>query len=60
MYLKKAYVKVDWRALREMLMTYGIGGRLLEGIEAFYKRARACVRVDGDLSECFDISIGLR
>ena len=53
--LEKAYDKVWradlWRALRE----YGIGGRLLGAIEALYKENKACVRVEGELTEEFDV-----
>lgn len=34
-------------ALRNVLQIYGVGGRLMEGIKAFYGEARACVKVDG-------------
>ena len=58
--LEKAYDKVWredlWRALRE----YGIGGRLLGSIEALYRESKACVRVDGELSEEFSVQQGLR
>ena len=58
--LEKAYDKVCradlWRALRE----YGIGGRLLGAIEALYKESKACVRVEGELTEEVDVKHGLR
>lgn len=34
-----------------MLGIYGVGGKLMEGIKAFYTGASACVRVKGDLTE---------
>ena len=40
-----------WSALRE----YGIEGRLLGSIEALYKECKACVRVEGELSEEFSV-----
>ena len=53
--LEKAYDKVWredlWSALRE----YGIGGRLLGSIEALYRESKACVRVEGELSEEFSV-----
>ncbi|MCP5003018.1 MAG: hypothetical protein GY941_03575 [Planctomycetes bacterium] len=58
--LEKAYDRVDRMALWDVLGMYGVGGCLLEGIKAFYKGASACVRVDGRLSETFDISVGVR
>ena len=49
--LEKACDKV-WRAdLWSALREYGIGGRLLGSIEALYKESKACVRVEGELSE---------
>ena len=45
-----------WSALRE----YGIEGRLLGSIEALYKESKACVRVEGELSEESSVKQGLR
>ena len=46
------YENLDlWSALRE----YGIGGRLLGSVEALYKESKACVRVEGELSEEFSV-----
>ena len=58
--LEKAYNKV-WRAdLWSALREYGIEGRLLGSIEALYKESKACVRVEGELSEEFSVKQGLR
>ena len=58
--LEKAYEKLwrvdPWRALSE----YGIGGRLLGAVEVLYKESKACVRVEGELMEEFDVKQGLR
>ena len=35
-------------------------GRKLSGVKAFYRKANACVRVDGELSENFPIGIEVR
>lgn len=49
--LEKEYDKV-WRADRwSALREHGIGGRLLESIEALYKESKTCVRVEGELTE---------
>ena len=45
-----------WSALREN----GIVGRLLGSIEALHKESKACVRVEGELSEEFSVQQGLR
>ena len=58
--LEKAYDRVDWNALWDVLKIYGVGGQLLDGIKAFYKEASACVRVDGEFSDSFDIRVGVR
>ena len=58
--LEKAYDRVDWDGLWEVLGIYGVGGRLLRGVKAFYKDASACVRSGGELSELFEIKRGVR
>ncbi|KAK3889840.1 hypothetical protein Pcinc_006166 [Petrolisthes cinctipes] len=58
--LKKAYDRVDRKAMTEVLKIYSVGGSLLKGFEAFYAGAKACVWVEGDLSESFNISVELR
>ena len=58
--LGKAYDKV-WRAdLWKALREYGIGGRLLGSIKALYEESKACVRVEGKLTEEFGVKEGLR
>ena len=39
---------------------YGIGGRLLEAVKSFYRGSTAKVRVNGNCSENFEVSVGLR
>ena len=58
--LEKAYDKVEWEALWEVLKIYGVGGKLLKAVQAFYRNSRACVRVNGKVSEEFDIHVGVR
>ena len=38
---------------------YGVGGRLLAAIQAFYKESEACVRVEGGMSEWFSVKVDL-
>ncbi len=38
--LEKAYDRVDWLALWEVLRIYGVGGKLLSAIKSFYYRSR--------------------
>ncbi len=32
----------------------------MEGIKAFYREVNACVKVDGELSDSFDVGVGVR
>ena len=58
--LEKAYDRVDWLALWEVLMIYGVGGKLLSAVKSFYEEASACVKISGETSEHFEIKVGLR
>ena len=58
--LEKAYDKVDRKALWDVLRIYGVGGRLLEAVKAFYVNCRASVRINGQESESFPIDVGVR
>ena len=58
--LEKAYDRVDRDALWQVLRIYGIGGRVLRGIMSFYVEGKACVRVGDEVSECFEVKMGLR
>ncbi len=51
MYLEKAYDRVDWLALWEVLRIYGAGGNLLSAIKSFYEEASTCVKISGETSE---------
>ncbi len=43
-----------------MMMIYGVGGLLLEGIRSLYENASASVCVNGKLSESFSAEVGVR
>ncbi len=58
--LEKAYDRVDWQALWEFLRIYCVGGKLLSAIKSFYEEASACVKINGETSEHFEIKVGLR
>ncbi len=47
-------------SLDNILKIYGVGRQLLKGIQAFYREANACVRVEGELSESFAVKVGVR
>ncbi len=57
--LEKAYGRVDWLALWEVLKLYGVGGKLLCAIKS-YEEASACVKISGETSTHFEIKVGLR
>ena len=50
--LEKAYDTID--------RVYGVGGKLLKAVQSFYVDSRACVRVGNDVSEWFQVNVGLR
>ncbi len=58
--LEKAYDRVDWLALWEVLRIYGVGGKLLTAIKSFYEETSTCVKISGETSEHFEIKMGLR
>ncbi len=58
--LEKANDRVDWLALWEVLRIYGVGGKPLSAINSFYEAASACVKINGETSEHFEIKVGLR
>ncbi len=58
--LGKAYDRVDWLALWDVLKIYGVGQKLLSAIKFFYEEASACVKISGETSEHFEIKVGLR
>ncbi len=58
--MRKAYDRTDWMAMWDVLKVYGVGGRLLNGMKAFYKDAKACITVNGGTGENFKIIRGVR
>ena len=58
--LEKAYDRIDRKALWQVCRIYGVGGRLLRGVQSFYEDSRACVRVGSEVSEWFPVRVGLR
>ena len=55
--LEKAY---DRDAMWNVLILYGIGGRLLRGVKSLYVGSKACVRAGNEVSEWFPVRVGLR
>lgn len=58
--LEKAYDRVDWLALWDVLKIYGVGGKLLSAIKSFHEEASSCVKISGETSEQFEVKVGLR
>jgi hypothetical protein len=58
--LQQAYDRINREALWQVLMMYGVGGRLLNGIKSMYVDSEACVRINGVVSEWFKIESGVR
>ncbi len=58
--LEKAYDRVDWLALWDILKIYGVGGKLLSAINSFYEEASTCVKISRETGEPFEIKVGLR
>ncbi len=46
--LEKAYVRVDYLALWDVLKIFGVGGKLLNAIKTFYEDESACVKITGE------------
>ena len=44
----------------QMQRVYGVGGKLLTAVQNFYVDSRACVRVGNEVSEWFQVNVGLR
>ena len=58
--LEKAYDQV-WRDdMWRTLAMYGVSGRLLRAVKALYEDSKARVRVEDELTECFDVRQGVR
>ena len=58
--LEKAYDRADREAMWKVLRIYGVGGRLLQAVESMYAGSKACVRVGSEVSEWFQVKVGLR
>ncbi len=42
--LEKAYNRVDWEAMWNVLKVYEASERLLDGVKVFYRNASACIK----------------
>src|SRR5678815_3421689 len=60
MCIRDRYDMVNREALWQVLMIYGVGGRLLNGIKSMYDDSEACARINGVNGDWFRISSGVR
>ena len=58
--LEKAYDRVPREKLMDVLQLYGVGSKLLRAIDSLYTKSLAAVRIDGKVSEWFNVKIGVR
>lgn len=57
---KKAFDSVEWNYLFSLLSKLGFGPRFVNWVELLYNNPRACVRVNGLISNTFKIGRGTR
>src|SRR5678816_2138632 len=58
--LQQAYDTINREAQWQVLVIYGVGGRLLNGIKSMYDDSEACVKINGVKSDWFNINSGVR
>lgn len=58
--LEKAYDRVPREKLFSVLSEYNINEGLLRAIQGMYKNSRAAVRIDGRISDWFNVATGLK
>ena len=57
---EKAFDKVDHGLLWQQLGQAKITRKVLRAIQSLYQKTKACVRVNGELTDVFDCNIGVR
>ena len=57
--LERAYM-INWHVMWQMLRMNGIGEKLLKAVQSFHVDRRECVWVGPDVSEWFQVNVGLR
>ena len=60
MNLEKAYDRVGRRALWQVVILYGVVGKLLRAMQSLYNDNRMCVKVGWEEGEGFESKVGLR
>ena len=57
---KKVFDLTDTNLLWEIINSLGVGGRMFNALKSLYTSVNSCVRVNGYLTEWFDVKSGLR
>ena len=57
---EKAFDKVNWAFLWQKMINSEIKGKILRVIQNIYYSAKSCVSVNGETSELYQMSIGIR
>jgi hypothetical protein len=58
--LEKAYDRVDRQAVWEVLMMYGVGGKILGAVKSKNEESMVCIRIGRRLGRKFRVDVGLR
>ena len=53
---EKAYDKVDWSFLHEVMLRMGFSQKWMKGIVALYLNAHSRLLLSGDVEQCFQLS----
>ncbi|XP_053391507.1 uncharacterized protein LOC128554275 [Mercenaria mercenaria] len=57
---KKAYDTIDRSLLWRRLVHMGVSNRMLKAVVSIYDNVKSCIKLNGYVSEWFDVKIGLR
>ena len=57
---KKAYDWINRELLFEKLQSIGISSKMLQAICSLYNNVQSCVRVNGNLTDWFEVNQGLK
>ena len=53
----EAYDTIDRHGMWQMLIVYGVAGKLLKAVQSFYVDSMACVRVRNNVREWFHVNV---
>jgi NADH dehydrogenase FAD-containing subunit len=56
---EKAYAKVNWSFVQEMLLSRGFGSKLTQWIMSLFKGSNTCINFNGNSSSYFQCKRGL-